>query len=267
LSEAENHRNRADFFDACAVLTATLYERQEEVIASTPTPPDWLTGLVAEWDRRRTAVITLNYDTLVEKAFVQQAQNPKRHHSILYPVPPTNINLRNAAIYAISREPTFSLLKLHGSVNWRYSGAPTYYGETIYDIPMAGAGWVGGDTREYFVEKARDKQPLVVPPTATKTSLFDNETVRANWRDAAEALARAERVFCLGYSLPTADLSMRYLVSQVAASLTVIPADTNLKAAAHYAELLPHGCTVVSRFCMRKDPIPSVVKAWLQGSV
>src|ERR1035437_6658548 len=189
-SPAENARNRADFIDASTRLTTILLEAQNTALAGAL--PRWLPPLVAAWHARQSTVVTFNHDTLVEKAFTEL--NPGdigRGHTPLYPVPPTNIQLRLAGIFGGSRPATFALLKLHGSLNWCFSGAASYFGESIYDLGVI-PGWHGGETAASYTEAAPDKQPLIVPPTLAKSTYFENETPRPTWRLAPQALTRAE---------------------------------------------------------------------------
>jgi len=106
---------------------------------------------------------------------------------------------------------TLKLLKLHGSVNWFYTGRPQFYGETIYDIDQA-PGW-GRDDWQDLKQRAPDLVPFIVPPTLSKTDFFNNEAVRSQWRLAANALKSASRHFYIGFSFPQTEQLFRSLVS------------------------------------------------------
>ena len=60
---------------------------------------------------------------------------------------------------------------------------------------------------------AADKETLLIPPVAEKTTYFNNETVRTLWKDAANALQGAARCYIIGYSLPISDLGMRFFLA------------------------------------------------------
>ena len=61
-----------------------------------------------------------------------------------------------------------------------------------------------------------DKTPLIIPPTAEKSQFYGNQTIRALWMAARTALAQAEEILCVGYSLPATDLTMRLFLQSVA---------------------------------------------------
>ena len=66
LSESENLRNQALFLDLSHDIADELEECENLVTQSFP--PDWLSNLTSSWHERKTVVITLNYDTLIERA-------------------------------------------------------------------------------------------------------------------------------------------------------------------------------------------------------
>lgn len=110
---------------------------------------------------------------------------------------------------------TFRLLKLHDSINWFYSKRVESFGEPIYFVDVVGLAdfWrqrnqIGGRRREVI----EDRYPLVVPPVLEKAPLFSHETIRSLWFSGAQALQSAERLVCIGYSLPASDLTMRHFL-------------------------------------------------------
>ena len=192
------------------------------VSASASMAPDWLRRLILTWHRREAVVITLNYDTLVEKAARDLTVSEKKnalHPTDIYPPYFANIVSRSGAgMWGSEVIPTFRLLKLHGSVNWHYSGREDFHGETIFfsDVPEFGPA---GDeaardaTSRRLRNMAADKETLLIPPVAEKTTYFNNETVRALWKDAAAALQDATALYIIGYSLPISDLGMRFFLA------------------------------------------------------
>jgi len=122
---------------------------------------------------------------------------------------------------------TFKYMKLHGSVNWCYSGARSFYGETIYNTGIEN-GWGPGsvDPANDLEQKAPEKVHLVIPPTTAKSSLFNNEVVRSQWRLAPKYVEAAGTIFCLGYSLPEADMMIRFLLATSTPGKTIVPVNT-----------------------------------------
>lgn len=106
-----------------------------------------------------------------------------------------------------------SLYQLHGSINRYYSGAEEFFGETIcctqYRDGLAGV-WREQPT-ELPKAEARavvDKIPPIVPPATDKRGFLQHETFRSLWFRAHQAIARSDRVVCMGYSLPSSDGGM-----------------------------------------------------------
>ena len=225
LREADNLRNRARFLDASQTIADALLDVQNEVLSAAM--PTWLGELVTAWHDQRATVVTLNYDHLIEKASGTALQASQRFDRVLqgedlWAVPVTNVLLRRAGMWGGPQPDTFRLLKLHGSLGWRYSGSATFYGETIYHARLGG-GWHADDPLE-IRRAASDKVALIVPPTAGKSAFFNNETVRAQWTMAADAVRYADVVTIIGYSMPPTDelVSGVLGLASTRASITVV---------------------------------------------
>ena len=137
LSPGERYRNLAAFFDVSLAVHDVLEERQRAAVQSPC--PSWLAKLVRYWHATEETVITLNYDVLVELAWLVNAASHSSWYA-LYPVPITLISSRGGGISL--GDPSgnhFNLLKLHGSLNWRYSGPDSPPGDTIYDMGIRAA--------------------------------------------------------------------------------------------------------------------------------
>jgi hypothetical protein len=247
LSEEENLRNYALFLEISRKITEVLVQSQEafgkgwEEVRKfflargqyTPEPlPEGLEKcelygkLIDRWQKNMDNIITLNYDTLVEK-FAALRRNLKGRR-FTYPVKLTPLYYREARppmdniieenIFETAdylKDSAFPLYKLHGSVNWFYSGVSKFYGETIY------CSYVSGDvygTNRYNastpseVKPVLDKVPLIIPPVLEKIPHFQHETIRTLWILAGKALREASQVFCIGYSLPKTDTTMQFLI-------------------------------------------------------
>ena len=217
--------------------------------------PQWLESLVDRWNVHQASVITLNYDTLVERV-ARALPNPDINEgkgialSQLYPPYFSNIRSRVAPLWSAGALDTFTYFKLHGSVNWHYSGRENFYGETIFysDVSL----W--GSKKDPFERESRlsagDKQPLIIPPVAEKTTFFNNETVRKLWQEASDELEGATRVIVIGYSLPVSDLGMTFFLKR---SLPIEKTpwyivDTDFKVVSRYRGLLAPQQTICDDF-------------------
>lgn len=169
-----------------------------------------LIKLVQYWQQCNSKVITLNYDTLVERCWALMGhQNlalfgyPTRLESPEYQLQRAGSNWSSADAHL---QKPFQLYKLHGSRNWFYSGSDSYFGETIF------CEYVHRGNSGKQSELLQDKIPLIIPPVTEKIPHFRNEAVRNLWFQAGKALQKASRLFFLGYSLPETDLTMRFFL-------------------------------------------------------
>jgi len=206
LTESDRLRNQALFLDATRVIEEVIsynenYVAQDHV-------PSWLSELISYWDETNSVVVSLNYDTLVERAAMAIIE---KSAGDLYPLGLTNAAARDNMVFGPGRDPTFKLCKLHGSLNWYYSGTRNSTGEPVYYVPITAWGEV--DQRDQLAQRyVIDKVPYLVPPTTEKSSLFRHETLRSIWSTAAGAIREATNVYALGYSFPLTDLGMSFLL-------------------------------------------------------
>jgi hypothetical protein len=147
------------------------------------------------------------------------------YHQGLYAIPVLRLESRLRSDWNL-RKFYPRLLKLHGSVNWWYSGAPSFAGESLFDSGVT-PGWSieAADNADALFEDALEKVPFIVPPTNTKSVFFRNEAIRAQWRVAAKALEAAETIYLLGYSLPDGDNLVRTFLASTSAGKRLVPVD------------------------------------------
>jgi hypothetical protein len=71
-----------------------------------------------------------------------------------------------------------------------------------------------------------DREPMIVPPTAVKSSYYNNRTLRSLWMQAAEALSSADELVLMGFSLPVTDLLVAsMLTTNLPVDATITPVD------------------------------------------
>lgn len=232
-SVEDNHRARARFLELTRALTAVLRERELEALASPA--PGWLDDLVSVLHARRATVVSFDYDHVLECAvdghtLIDHRSGPGAHRRVSsddildrLPVapPPTPDDVQaliDAAGYNSGRyvptwprqgvADTFRLLKLHGSLSWYWSPDDAT-GSTLQRWRVPGIfGQPAADDDEDAAERGRrlpGRVPFVVPPMATKSSYLSNLVVRELWGRARDALAAADRVIVIGYSVPAED--------------------------------------------------------------
>ena len=217
LTESENLRHRALFLEMSNAIARVLDETAAEIRHGPPSSTHpWIANLIRHWHEQRSTVLTLNYDTLIERiaSTIEMDAGRRLSSGDLYPLVLTDAGLRFGSAPPEHRERTFTLLKLHGSTNWYYSGRTATSGEPIYFVPPLRAD-ADDDARHKHEQRLRavaDKYPFLVPPVYDKSPLLTHETIRALWFEAGETLKRARHLVCLGYSLPASDLTMMHFL-------------------------------------------------------
>jgi hypothetical protein len=248
LSDADGLYNESIFARVSSALAREVFERQNAALSMSA--PNWLLGLVRKWHERQSVVLTLNYDTLIEKALSTAVTDIPYPLAYQIPVPP--IDARDGLTgYGQDRVQTMRLFKLHGSVNWYYHG-PRSRSQTIYNL-LLGLGW----SRDSLADHARDiggLEPLVVPPVIAKDPYFANDSLREQWRIAGDAVAGAKRLVLIGYSLPLADQLMRFFLETTVNPADVIVVDEDKGVADLAKEAFPKS-HITREFVGGADPI------------
>lgn len=184
LSPGDNLRNHRDFRDVSELLHEEL-TRCEQLALSTA-KPQWLAELSQYWVSERSTVITFNYDTLVERALddpilARDGSRCSWAYLSAMPLLPARATSGRTYGWLAPKEGLPQLLKLHGSLNWRYGGPDSPPSEPVYMTTGSG-GWhlpSAALDREQPMLPANlwtDQAPMVVPPTATKTAYYASST-------------------------------------------------------------------------------------------
>ena len=155
----------------------------------------------------KDSFITLNYDTIFDRILLSMGRGFTYSHP----------EWHSPEMDADSHK----LLKLHGSTNWGrcrecgYKKIETrffYHGGRVTGvekITMDPARTLYQTECSQCQESAL--RPFIVPPTWNKASY--SEDLVPIWRTAREELAKAARLFIVGYSLPRTDSFFKYLLA------------------------------------------------------
>ncbi|MGG5753649.1 hypothetical protein ACQ3I4_13645 [Zafaria sp. Z1313] len=212
LDDIDNALGKVDFISATRVIRGVLSDKQDQAMKQKL--PEWLRTLVRYLHTTGSSVITFNYDTLLEQAtcsvltedlssqYGAPVQPEFRGDRMpLLAIPPR----RGHAQVSYVQEPSFSLVKLHGSIDaWWVPGDET--GATIGTFrPQAWGSERRPEQWDPDLQPA-GREPFIIPPVSSKSPFYRNPITRHLWRDAAHALA-AERVSIVGYSVPMTDLT------------------------------------------------------------
>jgi hypothetical protein len=180
-------------------------------------PPTWLSKFVTATHVRKATVITFNYDTLVECAvdyrniYLPTLAEPVAWTEVTGDVPGWPAGTMRFGATPVD---TFRLLKLHGSLNWFWVPGDAS-GLSVARRLLPGTF----EASVPYTEEDRRRQlparvPFVVPPSATKSSYYQNRLVRELWIQAGEALQAASHASLIGYSLPMTDLTVSSMLER-----------------------------------------------------
>ena len=191
--------------------------------------PARIYDLLRLWQSNLSTVITLNYDTIIERCVEARPDDiGLAGAGVLVanairavPLSPTSAYGGTMRIGDGTRPPAFRLAKLHGSVDWQFPGE-SGRGQPIYAIDT--------DHDDETEGRLAHLVPYIIPPCFAKVPLFDHEIVRQNWHAARQGLERAERLVVMGYSLPPADTAVVQMLRTFAPqNITLLDIDSSLK--------------------------------------
>lgn len=156
------------------------------------------------------AFLSSNYDLLLDNAL---HYNSQREIYVDYGFKFMNEKdiANNAGSPPILKVP---LLKLHGSLNWKYypygtskkkqgEGIEICEGKADFDYP-AFDPYSNSSNSQYAA------RPLIIPPTYIKN--YDNRYLEKVWERASKELENASKIFFVGYSMPDADIHIKHLM-------------------------------------------------------
>lgn len=212
----ETLTDRAAFISVTRRIAEYIGECEEQAFREDL--PEWATQFVEYLHREAATAVTLNYDTILERLSRKlraDENNSEIHTGDLYRMPLAPWWSRTAGGFASSPQRTYQLLKLHGSINWYFSGDEAVPGEQVYYIPVdSSSPMTDGDRNKDFLDiNMLDLVPLIIPPVAEKTPFYRSHLVSTLWRKFRKNVQEAAEIYCVGYSLPKTDLTMRLFLS------------------------------------------------------
>lgn len=232
LSEPENYERRALFARAATAIRQVLLDAENKAFVPTNGLPLWPSELIRLLDIRRATVITMNYDTIIERlaptviwpwagtaVSAGYGRFDRLYPADLFrdlppttPKPPTEIDENppghGRPIPRLAPD-TLRLIKLHGSLDW-FASPNDSAGATL-------TRWEQAETATAHNPESPagppGRAPFLVPPDANKSPYFNNPLLREMWSQARRALERAEKVMLVGYSLPATDTTFGGLLA------------------------------------------------------
>ena len=150
--------------------------------------------------------IKIRLSELYDHDIKQQLIEKKLGYFDLYPFPINPILRRTHGTFSRNRIKTMEILKLHGSINWYYSGEQGNGGEQLYLSSFRGDEEIEINLKDLF--------PLIIPPVLDKVSYYKHNTLKTMWNEAKNSLLVAEKVYVIGYSIPETDLTVKFMLQK-----------------------------------------------------
>jgi len=164
-------------------------------------------GLRAGGRLENTSFITTNYDTLLDNAILDVAV-PMEERSIGTVLDYGFGDLLPRSPLPLRETHSFPLYKIHGSLNWLHclvcSDLVITYGDDIITRLERDPDTVRCQRCDGM------REPIIVPPTYYKD--LSNVYLSVVWNRAARALRDCVHLVVCGYSLPDADMHIKYLI-------------------------------------------------------
>jgi hypothetical protein len=219
------------------------------------------------WERvgffgREASVVTTNYDTFIDEAFdvlypgygfldycmhLMNYDYSDRFHAYRWIISPEH----PIALTGLQLPPKrIKLIKLHGSLNWRYCNCCNQVlltpWNTIIDLESRAASGLTDqctvpDPEGYPCDCPHDGTPfqtLIVPPANLK--ILEHPAIGGLIGEAAREIRLASKVIFIGYSLPDADVHLKALFKknlQSTAEVIVVNRGCDARVRKSYAAL------------------------------
>ncbi|MBK7104947.1 MAG: SIR2 family protein [Ignavibacteriae bacterium] len=197
---------------------------------------------------KNISIITLNYDTLLEQSFDFLF---KKSGYIDYCLHLMNYDklaeLKNFNFWINPREPVLAnenenpfaikILKLHGSLNWKYCNCCNQTLLTPWDrtIDLQGGKFLGfkypdNEKYEYLCPlDSTEFQTLIMPPSYLKS--LNQPVISQLFSEASREIRDAKKIIFVGYSLSDADIHIKALFKKQLRKTTEVIVVNSKKAA------------------------------------
>jgi len=218
-SEIDFHTHLAEFAMLQEKIASVV--RHQQALAELETFPSWVFELIDFIHHGEATVVTLNYDTLFESAFsrmhlTDRSGERSQRWDLTKVFPTTNGVTYNGLAGVARANGTADLFKLHGSTDWFWSEGDRS-GATL-EVITRSSELDRTDLNKVELKTLRasigGKSEFIVPPTSLKNPYFENPKTRYMWRESFEALAHADTVTLIGYSLPINDSAFTSMLSR-----------------------------------------------------
>lgn len=231
LENYENTQRRSTSEKITESVGDIIAERTDR--ASSVPCPEWLTELINIWHEEKAVVITLNYDTLVERAVNSanlidyDGKSTINSENIVHPSPMSGPALVWDDQGEYVDNESFQLIKLHGSINWFYSrfDAGVVSAQKLRVREKFNSKRTIKHSEKIISEMIESQDRLIIPPVVSKDKFYGTNISNILWRTARKYLQQAESVTFIGYSLPPEDFVTSQLLKELSSDIKIIVAD------------------------------------------
>lgn len=172
------------------------------------------------------------------------------------------------------------LIKPHGSINWGTCSVSSGSKSTIYQDPhgcyhkgffkhdkVPGPYPMDCSVSSKKLPLSVHFKPFLVPPVMDKSTLLETPTLRVIWNIAREAIANAEKLVFIGYSLPVTDFATEFLLRQAVRTtptkdVIVVAPNPNDQMKARYLEVFGDAVVFFNGDTLRWFESSGVVKRY-----
>lgn len=231
LENYENTQRRSISEKITESVGDIIAERTDR--ASSVPCPEWLTELINIWHEEKAVVITLNYDTLVERAVNSanlidyDGKSTINSENIVHPSPMSGPALVWDDQGEYVDNESFQLIKLHGSINWFYSrfDAGVVSAQKLRVREKFNGKRTIKHSEKIISEIIGSQDRLIIPPIISKDKFYGTNISNILWRTARKYLKQAEEIIFIGYSLPPEDFVTGQLVKEIPSGAKIVVAD------------------------------------------
>ncbi|MCY4524249.1 MAG: SIR2 family protein [Halobacteriovoraceae bacterium] len=159
----------------------------------------WLKKIIQIWHKSSSNIITTNYDLFIEQAletFIKICYKNAYKYPLLDPLTNKKIDT--------SLSKTLSIYKVHGSMNWLYSGKLYSYESPIYcDYTICDE--CNKENINKIEEIMFNRHLLMLPAPVYKNRFLNNKIIRDNWSSSRKIIHNSKNIYCIGFSFSKAD--------------------------------------------------------------
>jgi NAD-dependent SIR2 family protein deacetylase len=153
----------------------------------------------------KTIFLTTNYDILIDNALLSLYPDILLDYGIYF------INFNLSGDWERPDENSVKLFKLHGSLNWLY--CPTCNNIKLTPREKGIIKLIREPAEALCKNCETIYSPVIVPPSFFKD--FTNVFLSSVWNKAENFLHEVEQIIFCGYSFPSADIHIKYLLKRI----------------------------------------------------